>query len=194
MRHQYPAITFALAGLAACLLAGCSSGSSTAPPAGVTGAATTGSTVSSPTDPAGTTGSSAAVGGGSGALDVCSLMTSAQATSLNAVTYGTATSASPQTGYDTCTYTNKGSSDPIDIQDLTVTVTSIAGCWQALQQSDGPGTSISGLGDAAFGHQIGIDVKLGDRCLQVNGLTHAELQGHYDPDVAMAKIILGGLH
>lgn len=192
MRQPQPATTFALAALSACLLAGCSGGSSSTTAMSGTSPGTPGSSQSTGTDP--TTASGPTAAAGTAAVDVCSLMTAAQASSINAVKYGTATSASPANGFDTCTYKNMGGTDPVDIQDLTVTVISLAGCWPQVQQSDGPGTSISGLGDAAFGHSIGIDVKVGDRCLTVDGLTHAELQNHYDPDVAMAKIILGGLH
>jgi hypothetical protein len=51
-----------------------------------------------------------------------------------------------------------------------------------------------GVGDAAFGAQIGIDVKAGSRCVFIRGLTHAELLANYAPDVAMAQIILAKLN
>jgi hypothetical protein len=75
-----------------------------------------------------------------------------------------------------------------------VTVLSISGCWTALQSADGPGKPVSGLGDAAFGASIGIDVKTGSRCVTIQGLTEAELQSNYAPDIAMAKIILAKLN
>ncbi|MEO6821062.1 MAG: hypothetical protein ABI468_00735 [Candidatus Nanopelagicales bacterium] len=121
-------------------------------------------------------------------------MTSAQASSINNVTYGAAKATPPVTGLDTCSYHNTGKhASPIDIQDLDVWVMSIPGCWASLQSSDGPGTNITGLGDAAFGYSIGIDVKIGDRCVKVSGLTAAEFHNNYAPDIAMAKIILGKL-
>jgi hypothetical protein len=49
-------------------------------------------------------------------------------------------------------------------------------------------------GDDAFGFSIGIDVKVGNRCIEVSGLTEAELQDNYAPDVAMAKIMIAALH
>jgi hypothetical protein len=136
----------------------------------------------------------AAAGSGGGTLDVCSLMTSAQASSINSVTYGAATPKHVTNGYDTCTYKNTGThASPIDIQDLTVSVVSLSSCYNAFEQADGPGVKVSGVGDDAFGYQIGIIVKAGNRCLDVSGLTFAELKNNYGPDTAMAKIIIAKL-
>jgi hypothetical protein len=190
----------AVAGLAALSLAvtGCSGGSKSAAgaaPAGAASAVAAAGSSATSAAKAAAAGGSGGSGGGSGSVNVCSLMTSAQASSINHVTYGAATPKSPTSGYDTCTYKNTGKHDsPVDIQDLTVTVIGISGCWSGLQQADGPGKSISGLGDAAFGAQIGVDIKAGDRCVEISGLTSDELFGHYDRDVAMAKIVLSHLH
>jgi hypothetical protein len=136
----------------------------------------------------------AASGGGGGSVDVCSLMTSAQASSINSVTYGAATPKHVTNGYDTCTYKNTGKhASPVDIQDLTVTVVSLSDCYSQLEKADGPGVKVSGVGDDAFGYGIGIIVKVGDRCLDVSGLTDAELQDNYGPDTTMAKIIVAKL-
>ncbi len=161
--------------------AACSSGAAS-PPAGAPG----------PTLAAGTTAAPAATThtSGSGSVDACSLLTAAQATALNNVTYSSATSSTPYSGSSTCTYKNSGSADPVDIQDLTVSVLSVPGCWSGLQSAEGPGKAISGIGDAAFGFQIGIDIEVGSRCVTIKGLTHAELMDNYAPDIAMAKIIL----
>jgi hypothetical protein len=132
--------------------------------------------------------------GGGGTVDVCSLMTSAQASAINGVTYGAATPQHFETGLDVCDYKNEGSKDPIDIQDLTTQVVSLPGCYSELQGADGPGTKVTGVGDDAFGYEIGIDVKVGNRCIEVSGLTSAEFKDNYAPDVAMAKIIIAGLH
>jgi hypothetical protein len=132
--------------------------------------------------------------GGGGAIDVCSLMTSAQASSINGVTYGAATPQHFEAGLDVCDYKNNGSANPIDIQDLTTQVVSLAGCYTQLQESNGPGVKVSGVGDDAFGFEIGIDVKVGSRCIEVSGLTEAEFKDNYAPDVAMAKIIIAALH
>jgi hypothetical protein len=130
---------------------------------------------------------------GGGTVDVCGLMAAAQASSINGVTYGATTPTHQQNGFDTCTYKNNGSSDPVDIQDLTIQVISLPGCYSSFQSADGPGTKVPGVGDDAFGYSIGIIVKLGSRCLDVSGLTDAELQNNYAPDVAMAKIIISKL-
>ena len=131
---------------------------------------------------------------GGAAANVCSLMSAAQASAINQVTYGATKSQHVATDYDTCTYANTGQhADPVDIQDLTVTITSLQNCYAQLQQADGPGTSVQGIGDAAFGYRIGLVVKDGARCIDVSGLTHAELGNDYTHDVAMAKIIITAL-
>jgi len=195
MNHRWRLTACALAaGLAACLLAACSSSSSPkAATAGTSGAAAD-SPAANGTKPAASSASVTAKKSGSSGIDVCSLLSAAQASSANNVTYGATKSQSPTSGYDTCTYKNMGAADPVNIQDLTVSVLSISGCWSSLQQADGPGTTIAGLGDAAFGYGIGVDVKDGNRCVEVSGLTHAEIQNHYGPDIAMAKIVLANLH
>src|SRR5665213_113214 len=132
--------------------------------------------------------------GGGGTVNVCSLMTSAQASSINGVTYGAATPQHFEAGLDACDYKNNGSANPIDIQDLTTQVISLPGCYTQLQEADGPGVKVSGVGDDAFGHEIGIDVRVGNRCVEVSGLTEAEFKDNYAPDAAMAKIMIAALH
>jgi hypothetical protein len=185
----------ALAGLAIATCAGCSSGSSPSAAARpkITAAAA-GSTTHATASPTSSTAASSAPSTDAGSSSVCSLLTAGQASRLNKVTYSSATASHPTSGYDTCTYKNTGSADPIDIQNLTVSVLSIPGCWTGLQSADGSGKALPGVGDAAFGAQIGIDVKAGSQCISIRGLTHAELLGNYGPDVAMAKIILANLH
>jgi hypothetical protein len=158
------------------------------------------SVAASQTAPAGTSAagtSAATAGGGSaggGATDVCALMSAAQASAINNVTYGAAKSHHVTAGYDTCEYANTGKhADPVDIQQLTVDVITVSGCYDQLQSADGPGTNVPGIGDAAFGYEIGLVVKDGSRCVDVSGLTHAEFQNDYSHDVAMTKIILAAL-
>ena len=140
-----------------------------------------------------TSPSAPAPAAGGATIDACSLMTSAQASAINGVTYGAATPQHFENGLDTCDYKNNGSPDPIDIQDLTTQVISLPGCYTELLAADGPGTKVTGVGDDAFGHEIGLDVKVGDRCVEVSGLTSAEFKDNYAPDVAMAKIIIANL-
>ncbi len=66
---------------------------------------------------------------------MCSLLTSAQASAINGVTYGAATPLHFEAGLDTCDYKNNGSSDPIDIQDLTTQVISLPGCYNRVAGS-----------------------------------------------------------
>ena len=128
-------------------------------------------------------------------MDVCGLMSSAQASAINKVTYGAATAKQVTTGWDQCTYANTGThADPIDIQALEVDVIDMPGCWTQLQTSQGPGKAVSGVGDAAFGYQIGLAIKVGSRCIDIQGLTHAEFSNDYAHDMAIAAIILPKLH
>ena len=141
-----------------------------------------------------TSASAPAPAAGGATIDVCSLMTSAQASAINGVTYGAATPGHLVAGIDTCTYANTGKhADELDIQDLEIQVISLPGCYSQLQDAEGPGIKVPGVGDDAFGYEIAIDVKLGNRCIQVSGLTHAEFRDNYAPDVAMAKIIISKL-
>jgi hypothetical protein len=196
MRRSLTVTASALAAVALATAAGCSSGSSPssagASPTMTTAAA--GSAAHVATSPTASAAAATAQTTGSGGVSACSLLTAGQATKLNKVTYSSATPGHPSNGFDTCTYKNAGSADPVDIQDLTVTVLSIPGCWTALQSADGPGKALSGVGDAAFGAQIGIDIKAGSRCVTIHGLTHAELLANYAPDVAMGQIILAKLN
>ncbi len=192
-------------------LCGCSSGSNTpsGDPAGAnlsTGAAngavhTTTATTTNTTTDASTAQSQAStpevspnVSAG-GASDVCSLMTPAQASSINKVTYAGASLQHVTTGWDQCTYKNAGQhDDPVNIYDLIVAVISVHDCYAQLQDAEGPGTSVSGIGDAAFGYQIGIVVKDGAKCVEVKGSTHAELGDDYSHDIAMAKVVMAAQH
>jgi hypothetical protein len=194
-----PLIIAALAATAA--LTACHSGSSsalsspadTASAAGTTSPGTTsaGTTSQPPASAASATSAAGAAGSG---VNVCSLLTSAQASAINKVTYGAATPKQVEQGWNQCSYANKGSVDPVDIQPLNVDVISIAGCYDQLKSTVGSGTPVNGLGDAAFGYEIGLLVRTGSTCIQIEGLTHAELDGDHSGDEAIAKIVLAGLH
>ena len=180
---------FAAGGLVALSLSAtaCSSGSS-AP-------AASSSPRSSVADTSADDASQPSAGSGGGTVDVCSLLSASQASAINGVTYGAAKPQHPQAGFDVCNYANTGKhADPVDIQQLTVQVITIADCYPELKQTEGPGVNVTGVGDAAFGYKIGIVVKDGGRCVGVSGLTDAELRDNYAPDVAMAKIIIAALH
>ena len=127
-------------------------------------------------------------------IDVCALLSPAQASSINKVSYGPGTPKQVAAGWEQCEYPNKGSADPVDIQPLHVDVIAIAGCWDQFKASDTPATAISGLGDEAIGFPIGLLVRTGSTCVQIQGLTDAELKGDHSRDEAIAKIVLAGLH
>jgi hypothetical protein len=187
----------AAAALTACGAGGSSALPSSSPsPAATSAAGTgTGSAQAAATATAAGTGAqpSAAAAGGS-SVNVCSLLSSAQASSINHVTYGAATDKELTSNWNQCTYANKGSVDPVDIQALNVSVISMPGCWDSLRSADGPGTAVSGVGDEAFGYEIGFDVRTGSTCVTIQGLTHAEFNGDHSRDEAIAKIVLAGLH
>ena len=132
--------------------------------------------------------------GAAAGINVCSLLSPAQASAINKVTYGAGTPKQVTAGWEQCQYPNKGSADPVDIQALSVDVISIAGCFDQLKATVEPATAISGLGDEAIGYEIGLLVRTGSTCVQIEGLTHAELNGDHSRDVAIAKIVLAGLH
>ena len=130
---------------------------------------------------------------GGATINVCSLMTSAQASAINGVTYGSAT---PQriAGIDVCDYKNTGQHvNVLDIQDLNVQVISAPDCYTQLLEAQGPGVKIPGVGDDAFGYEVGMVAKAGSRCIVIGGLTSAEFNDNYAPDAAMAKIIISNL-
>ncbi|HEX3713484.1 MAG TPA: hypothetical protein VHV09_11890 [Trebonia sp.] len=188
---------------AAAVITACQSNSSSAPQsaassaaaaaaasAGITSSAGATSQAAAPAASAATSAAGAAVSG----VNVCSLLSAAQVSAINKVTYGTGTPKQLAAGWTECDYPNKGSADPVDIQALNVGVQTFAGCWSALQRADGPGTAVSGIGDAAFGYEIGFDLHTGSTCVTIQGLTHAEFSGDHGPDEAIAKIVLAGLH
>lgn len=134
-----------------------------------------------------------------GTIDVCSLMTSAQASAINKATYGAAASQHLQTGFDRCNYTNTGKPGAPDvIQDLTVTVISVPNCYERMKSnfklgSGSSGKPLSGVGDEAFGHYNGIVVRVGSSCLDVSGLRHSKADTDYHRDIAIAKLVIGKL-
>lgn len=127
-------------------------------------------------------------------IDVCSLLSPAQASAINKVSYGPGALKQVAAGWEQCRYPNKGSADPVDIQALAVDVIAIAGCFDQLKATLPSTTPIAGLGDAAVGYPIGLLVRTGSTCVQIEGLTDAELRGDHSRDEAIAKIVLAGLH
>jgi hypothetical protein len=189
------------AAAAAAVMTGCGPGSSPGSSAASSPASPNTATASSAASAVAAAASSAAAvatsaapAAASGSGDVCSMLSAAQASAINKVTYGPGVPKAVQSDWDECTYPNKGSADPVDIQALTVDVVRISGCWDQFKQIDGPGTAVAGVGDAAFGYEIGLDVESGSTCVTIKGLTHAEFSGDHSRDIAIAKIVLASLH
>ncbi len=179
------------AAAAAAVLAGCGPGTSSA---SSSAPASPGTARSVPAATASAAVASAAPAAASGSSNVCSLLSAAQASAINKITYGPGVPKQVESGWGDCTYPNKGSADPVDIQPLDLQVISVAGCYDRLKSAVGSGVPVSGVGDAAYGFGIGLLVRTGSTCVQVEGLTHAELNGDHSGDVAIAKIVLAGLH
>jgi hypothetical protein len=184
---------------AAAVLTACGPGSPSAAPASspASASAAADATSAAPAAAASSAAAAAAAGAGAGSVSgakICSLLSAAQASTINKVTYGPGQPKQLASYWGQCSYPNKGSVDPVDIQHLDVSVITMAGCWDSLKTSDGPGTPVSGIGDEAFGYEIGLVVRTGSSCVTIQGLTHAEFKGDYSRDVAMAKIVLAGLH
>ncbi len=173
-------------------LAACSSSPKSSPGNGTTAPATS---VGSSAASHHSSGSASKVSPG-GTVDVCSLLTAAQASSQNEVTYGATTPRHVMDGWDECSYQNTAHQDGADIYPLQVAVLSVADCFTQLKSTlgGGSGTSVSGVGDQALGYSIGLLVQSGSNCIEVQGMTHAELSGDYSHDIAMAKIVISALH
>jgi hypothetical protein len=195
-------LTTAAAVAALAILAACSSsaastngGSSSGGATSATGGTSTTASASSGAPPSSASTHSRSSVAADGSSAVCSLLTAAQASSLNNVTYGATTARHVANGWDECSYKNNGSKDPVDIQDLKVSVITIAGCFDQLKAATGAtgDKPVSGVGDKALGYSIGLLVQAGSKCVEVEGLTRAELRGDYGPDIAMAKIVIGKL-
>ena len=162
----------------------CSSGTKTtaAPLAGSTAASTSSTGV-------GGTGTSA--GGTSGPVDVCSLLTAAQASAIVGVHYASATS-SP----NMCNYMPTNA--PVG---MFIIISQGAGdaAWKAelsTLQSDGGTTpkTISGVGDRAAGAGIELAVQAGDRIIDVHGGDPNSGTGVFTKSVAVAKAIISALN
>lgn len=181
----------ALAALtAAAVLAGCGGGADPTPAAARSAAAAISRAVAGATSAA--AGSASAPATASGATpDLCTVVTASQATGLVHVGYDT-TQTENNGDYHACRYHNTGA-DQGNISDLVVTLTSSPGCWAAASSSDGPGTSVPGVGDAAFGYSLGLHVEHGSSCLDVEGQTLAESDGDWGADTAIARLLLQGL-
>lgn len=161
--------------------------------------ASSGSAAASPSDPTSSPAAAAASSGGTQATDVCALLSSAEASAINGVTYGATAGKHLEQGWDQCIYQNTGQHDnPVDIQNLEIEVLTRSDCWTLLGESLGGGPSaqkpVAGVGDAAFNWGDGLAVRAGTRCLNIQSMTYADLTGDSSHDIALANIVLGRLH
>jgi hypothetical protein len=159
--------------------------------------------VSTSTQPSGSTagGTSTTPGGSSGAssstVNVCSLITPAQASSITGVAY---TGANPSSGPTTATCTYTGTAAPTP---MTVTVTSNASgaaAWTeelgTLQEGGGETPStINGLGDRAAFSVGTLGTQSGNWIVQVDGgdSTSTPAQGN-TKSIAVARALITALH
>ena len=169
--------------------AACSSGSKTA-----SGGASTTAPSSSAGGSAGASTAPGAGNGGSSKVDVCSLLTAAQASSIIGATY---TGATPSLGGEVCTYASTAAPTP-----MVITVTTNAG--SAAAWTDELGTlklgggedpvSISGLGDRAATSTGTLGTQSGSWIIQVDGGDQTSTGGGFTKSIAVAKAVIAALH
>jgi hypothetical protein len=174
--------------------AACSSGSTTSAAAPSTSAT---SAVAAPSAAGGASASTAisvATDGASASVNVCQLLTAAQATSIIGAAY---TASTPSFGGKSCTYASTVAPTP-----MVITVTTNAGsaaAWtnelSTLQLDDGETpVTISGLGDRAATAIDSLATQSGTWIIQVDGGDQTSVGGVFTKSIAVAKAIIAGLH
>ena len=170
--------------------AACSNGSKTsaaAPSASALSPSAVGSASAS-------TATGAASNGASSSVNVCVLLTAAQASSIIGVTY---TAATPSFGGKVCTYASTVAPTP-----MTVTVTTNAGsaaAWtdelSTLQLGGGATpVTISGVGDRAATVTGSLGTQSGTWIIQVDAGDQTSVGGAFTKSIAVAKAIIAALH
>jgi hypothetical protein len=170
--------------------AACSNGSKTS-------AASSSTSASSPSaagSASASTATSAAGNGASSGINVCSLLTAAQASSITGVAY-TAVTPSSSLGGDSCLY---GGSTGVP---MDVTVTPNAGssaAWtdelSTLQLDGEPAVPISGVGDRAATSTGSLGTQAGAWIIQVDAGDSTSTGGGFTKSIAVAKAIIAALH
>ena len=159
-------------------LAGCSTGNSGSASPGVT-------------SPSSTNAATGSAGGSSADIDVCSLLSVAQATTLVAkYPYSASTPATIATGQDTCTYTNTG---PLPDMVVIVYQPGSGVSFSVLTDASGATTSVSGVGDKAASGDIELDVQAGNRLIAVQAAGGIGYDGSFAGATAVAKAIIAAL-
>ena len=145
----------------------------------------------SPSSAAPTTVSSS-TGNSSAQVDTCSLLPLAEAESLAAQQYSSATPQTIASGQDQCTYASADQG-----ADLVVIVyqpnsgVSFA-MMKSVQNGVGPVAEVTGVGDQAIVGQIELDAQAGTRLVAVEGA--GGLGSNEDRAVAVAKAVIVALH
>ena len=168
--------------------------------AGLAGCSTGGPGSSAPgTTPGGTSASSPAAGGTSGSsggssadINVCSLLSVDQATTLVAkYPYSASTPTTIAKGQDMCTYANTG---PLPDMIVIVYQANSGVSFSTLTSASGATTSVSGVGDKAATGDIELDVQAGSRLIAVQAAGGIGYDGNtFAGAIAVAKAVIAAL-
>jgi hypothetical protein len=134
------------------------------------------------------TATSAASGGASSSVNVCSLLTAAQASSIVGVTY-TAAKLSQNFAGSMCAYTGTTVPVPMNVF-LTVNAGSTAAWNEELSELDPSPVTINGLGDRAVTTTDQLAAQSGNWIVQVDGGDPVTVGGAFTKSIAVAKAIL----
>jgi hypothetical protein len=187
-RHRVTILAAIAATLTAFTLAGCS-GSSGSGSLGAAGNAASAAAALSAAI-AGTGNPAAAAGD----VDVCKLLSAAQATQISGVTYSAATSS-----HGMCNYTTTDA--PVGMFIIIFTGFQGAGdtAWkselQTLQEDAGdPPMTISGVGDRAAAAGLELGAQTGARIVDIHGGDPNGTGNAFPKSIALAKAVIAALH
>jgi hypothetical protein len=175
--------------------AACSNGSKT-PAASAPSPSAANTSAPSAAGSAGATPAGGGAGNGASGVNVCALLTAAQASTIVGVTY-TAGTPSFAAGGNSCTYASTAAPTP-----MTITVMANAGSAAAwtdelstlkLGGGETPVT-VSGLGDRAATSTDSLGTQAGTWIIQVDGGDQTSVGGVFTKSIAVAKAIIAALH
>ena len=170
----------------------CSSGSKTTAAAPVTPATSGGASSVAPSATSTSISSSAPGGGSASELDACTLLTTAEASTLGGKQFSAAASKTIARGQDQCTYTAGDNSSSLII---IVYQPSSGVSWQMMTSvlsGSGAVTNVSGVGDKAMVGQIELDAQAGTRLVAIQG-AGGNLTGDNSKAIAIAKAVIAAL-
>jgi hypothetical protein len=163
--------------------------SASASPAASVAASTSASTPASASPSTASTAPAAAAGA---ALNACSLLTGAQASSLTGRDFGPGTASTIAPGQDQCDYPYTGTDFGVDLIVIVYEPTSGVG-WstmQAVLSGVGPVTQVPGVGDKAMFAGLELDVATGKWLVAVQG---ADKLNQDAGAIAIGKVLVGAL-